>query len=82
MSVDPRGIAQGIASLQQMLGCAWGHIIGAEGYDVSPCPKSATDVVIVHNPHSNPEFPDEVVLKLCDVHREIVLSHTDAHRGS
>lgn len=65
--------------ISALIGCAWGRSIGAHGYDVSPCPGKATDVIVLHNPHSDPGFPNIVELRLCAIHGKFVRQHTDSH---
>ena len=64
----------GIALLQELLGCAWGHGRISTADDPDPCPRQAVEIVVLHD---GPER--EWTLKLCADHCERVLAETTPH---
>ena len=66
-------ISVGIALLQELLGCAWGHGRISTVDDPDPCPRQAVEIVVLHGPER------QWTLKLCADHCERVLAATTPH---
>lgn len=60
--------------IQALLGCSWGRRGGISSRDdVEPCLERAAQIVVIHH------GADEVEVRLCERHRDRVLSETTPH---
>ena len=70
--IDPEILK--IPSVRNLLGCQFGVVVSVPGVDDKPCKHPADGIVVLY------DGQNKVTLKLCNGHREFVLSQTDEHK--